>query len=462
MSLFTNLVGQSCGTLSRQEEDEYISSLDCNTTEYYCKKINIYFHILRKKNKKGGIEFSKLVDATIYIQQFYNPHNIKFIFFDYDYIDNTSFYEEPFNESNFNALAAYNKASYLNVYVSNFNGGGNVNGRAHGIPSNSLVIWGDRLNTATFPHEIGHCLGLAHTHRGNIILATKKEGCDESGCFENIDGSNCHTCGDYICDTPSDPCLIGRVNSNCQYTGPSAYNPDVTNLMSYADVCRNKFTSGQANKMHCVIEKSNQWKNVYTKNEDLYFTNFTYPYQTGGGGGLGGFSTTHNNETYEAAKIIKAQNNVLIKSNAKLSFRAGEKIVLGHGFKVEEGASFHAYIAPSSCTKVYNPATRIGNTEVPQDLVSPEVLRKLEDEILLEEKGIRLFPNPSKGHFTIHSKESINAKEIELYDVNGKRLPISITGIDNTFDIMLAYPSPGFYFLRAGAVTEKVIIMLNE
>lgn len=71
------------------------------------------------------------------------------------------------------------------------------------------------MTTSTSSHEIGHCLDLLHTHQGTQP--------GSAGCAENINGSNCNTCGDEICDTPAD-------NGNGVVNG---YTPDLRNLMSY-------------------------------------------------------------------------------------------------------------------------------------------------------------------------------------------------------------------------------------
>lgn len=90
-------------------------------------------------------------------------------------------------------------------------------------------------------HEMGHILNLAHTHSAG----------------ELVNGSNCATSGDFVCDTPADPGLSGaNVNSNCIYTGTATdangdfYNPLTNNYMSYApENCQNSFTQGQVERM---------------------------------------------------------------------------------------------------------------------------------------------------------------------------------------------------------------------
>lgn len=101
------------------------------------------------------------------------------------------------------------------------------------LPSNVLFT----VNSVA--HEMGHVLSLAHTHEG--------------GGSELVDGSNCATAGDQVCDTPADP---GGGFTGCTYTGTAVdangdpYNPLTNNMMSYmASSCRTSFTPGQGDKM---------------------------------------------------------------------------------------------------------------------------------------------------------------------------------------------------------------------
>ena len=107
-------------------------------------------------------------------------------------------------------------------------------GLANGIPSTALIVHGSYYDTSTLPHEMGHCLGLYHTHHGTV----NEGGGDTNQCAELVDGSNGTTCGDYIMDTPADP--NRWANNSCLYIGTGVdahgnhYSPDASNIMSYA------------------------------------------------------------------------------------------------------------------------------------------------------------------------------------------------------------------------------------
>lgn len=111
---------------------------------------------------------------------------------------------------------------------------------AQGIVIDSACL-GSPTNATTFPHEIGHYFDLLHTH-------------ETARGRECVDGSNCLTAGDLLCDTPADPGLGSHnVDAGCAYFGverdtcdDAPYTPDPRNLMSSAPVaCRDRLSPGQ-------------------------------------------------------------------------------------------------------------------------------------------------------------------------------------------------------------------------
>ena len=102
-------------------------------------------------------------------------------------------------------------------------------------------------------HEMGHALGLFHTHR-----PLGKPNTLPCECNENPDSSNGFVCGDLVADTPADP--LGTIDGQCNYTGDipndpggTIYYPYTNNIMSYYRYnCQNAFTPGQKSRMISV------------------------------------------------------------------------------------------------------------------------------------------------------------------------------------------------------------------
>ena len=188
-----------------------------------------------------------------------NPLNVNFYLCGgINYIDDDTFYS--FSQLEESSLRAQHYVDgMINVFVSNIVD--NACGYAYIASSNPFTIMANNCftNGSTFPHEIGHVFGLAHTHGYSNFGTTN----------ELVDGSNCSFAGDYICDTPADPRLnFANVNSSCTYTGTATdangdlYAPSTSNMMSYSrKQCRNEFTLLQLERM----------LNVY----NIYFDDFT-------------------------------------------------------------------------------------------------------------------------------------------------------------------------------------------
>ncbi len=103
----------------------------------------------------------------------------------------------------------------------------------------------------TLTHELGHALGLWHTHHGVNEVAS----C--SACYEKANGDNGDTTGDFASDTRPTPtnffCAPPGGNDGCSGWAWGATNPE--NYMGYADdACYDSFTPHQAGRMHCWIE----------------------------------------------------------------------------------------------------------------------------------------------------------------------------------------------------------------
>lgn len=186
--------------------------------------VNVVFHIVNNvvPESSTDVMINNLNTA-------FSPHNIRFTKLCVNHIGNVSTnpYDYPY------AINVH----ILDQYVTPYSGG---------IGANTIYFAGSAGLTTTLPHEMGHCLYLFHTH-------------NERGCLEFIDESNCSTCGDLICDTPSDPGLFNKIGPNCSYIGTATqngahYSPDTHNFMSYSDdACRNRFTTQQGIRMYNAL-----------------------------------------------------------------------------------------------------------------------------------------------------------------------------------------------------------------
>ncbi|RMG21332.1 MAG: T9SS C-terminal target domain-containing protein, partial [Bacteroidetes bacterium] len=190
------------------------------------------------------------------LNQRFLPANIQFYACgDPQFVDVNVFYD--FDRSLYaDSLVSYNIPNVINIYFINkiLNDASFLCGYAS-FPWNEqeyVVVKNEcALNGSTLAHEIGHYLGLYHTHEtfyGN----------------EFVDGSNCTYAGDELCDTPADPRLgTHNVNTACEYTGRSRdlngqfYEPDPGNIMSYSrKACRTHFSAEQGVRMQYYLQRN--------------------------------------------------------------------------------------------------------------------------------------------------------------------------------------------------------------
>ena len=221
--------------------------------------MRVFVHIVRSSDGTG-LSSSIVSSMITKLNADYASAQIKFQSAGFDFIDNDAFYDE-LAKSEYPSLFSTNRqTNAINIYVLGASTVTGVVGHAENIPSTALWIRGDFCQTPVLTHEMGHCLGLYHTHHGTVY----EEG-DPGQCEELVDGSNGEYCGDYIADTPADP----NWWNGCNYDGRNLtqYNPDPTNYMSYAGadngfICWTNFTPGQKQRMLDFIENTLILQNV--------------------------------------------------------------------------------------------------------------------------------------------------------------------------------------------------------
>ncbi|OJJ19184.1 hypothetical protein BKI52_20445 [marine bacterium AO1-C] len=255
-----------CGTEATPKQIEYMETLRstiqnsnrlrATTSLQNLVYIPIKAHIVRKSNGVGGLDLLDLLKAMENLNNKYRVANMAFYLYEsINYIDNDAYYN--FSSSDESAMAFGNDvANVINIYFvqSARSGTSNVcgyarfpNGSSGGATDRIIMVNSCTTNGSTYPHELGHYFSLYHTH-GKTNTGTTDE---------LVDGSNCTTAGDDICDTPADPNLSGQVNTDgCTYTGTATdangdlYTPDATNLMSYSpSTCRSNFSQGQYDRI---------------------------------------------------------------------------------------------------------------------------------------------------------------------------------------------------------------------
>ena len=250
-----------CTMSSTTIDDAYLPSV----SDY---RIPVVVHVLRNDNGSlGDLSFEMVQSGIDILNEDMNailgtngePGNearIEFYLADTDpegnptngvtYSNNTNWYNDS---GTYYSTLGWDTERYLNIYT---NSAGGYLGYVAGFPADGtagqpedrvVVLWeaygrdgsyGPPFDQGrTLTHEVGHYLGLFHTFQG---------GCDSGSCY---------TQSDLICDTNSESgphfgCSSGT--SSCGSVDP------IENYMDYSDdLCMNKFTQEQVNRMRCSL-----------------------------------------------------------------------------------------------------------------------------------------------------------------------------------------------------------------
>ncbi|MEM9050787.1 MAG: M43 family zinc metalloprotease [Bacteroidota bacterium] len=165
---------------------------------------------------------------------------------------------EPGSDSEFDEedemLAQFYTENVINVYyVQTIINEPPAAGYAYFPGGPDVIVLEKGSGELTLAHEMGHFFGLYHTFETEFGL-------------EFVNGDNCETTGDFVCDTPADN--LGPVNGDCQYdayitdANGDPYIPHINNIMSYYnDDCIFQFTAGQYNRMawQYLTERNYLW-----------------------------------------------------------------------------------------------------------------------------------------------------------------------------------------------------------
>lgn len=190
--------------LSQLPQDSIISLPQINKT------LSIAIHIVKDSIGEVNVDTVDIYAEINNTSDLFKPISLSFRVCSVDTIDNFQYDDLKFNSfttvyEEQQIVNLFYVDSLINIYVVRSSIPTSI-GKSH---DNYIIVCKENLNT--IPHLMGHVFGLLHTS-GNGDHA------------ELVDGSNCLTAGDFVCDTEADP----------------EFDPVTSTLWYYEDNCELK------------------------------------------------------------------------------------------------------------------------------------------------------------------------------------------------------------------------------
>jgi len=368
-------------------------------------------------------------------------------------------------------------------------------------------------------HEIGHTLGLLHTHENirqdgfngfagrcfqESVSRSRRQGIN---CLATVGRRKCEINGDALCCTEAAP--WGWVQeSGCVYIGRGTDNwgdrwrPPLRNFMSIVSspLCMTEFTRGQIAVMHMNIIR---WMDLAAPVWPIFLLSF--PWYNLHSISLSGIVNSGENETFIVPLRVEAalgNSTYTINSGGSVNIFAGESIVLSPGFHAKAGSSFTARvgtlidcssISPFSSTansltsRSESTPIAVGlsqeNTEKALSIITRALNREFMDvehdeiatERTSEDCGCRNFsfsisPNPANDIVTIDYTLYADAPiGVNLYNMFGQRVKEILpqqTQMAGHYSIQASISNlaTGTYFIRitSGRQSETLQLVISR
>jgi hypothetical protein len=289
-----------------KEQKEYTRQLAI--LEQYAQRnyedntFKVVMYRIREDDGSGALSDSAFAEEINNLNTYYHLHDICFSLVRIENIDRSDYLLPNWGDDNtsdsMKTVIATNYPIYndaITIYVlppSLF-----YRGSAYGIPASALIMTSQagKWNTSHIAHEVGHCLGLIHTHEtvGNssieVVTRTLAASCiNGQGAWQD-----CNVGGDGLCDTPADfglsSATVTEIDSaNCTVSVDSLdclgdlYTPNPHYIMSYAPTsCRTIFSGQQVGKMHLTIDlsgifNSTQAPSDFNFGDAIYTTSYAH------------------------------------------------------------------------------------------------------------------------------------------------------------------------------------------
>ncbi len=232
---------------------------EANPERFAAINIPVTFHTVANSQGEGRQNRLGILNSLCRMNRDYAPHGIAFYLKDggFNEIDNSNIFSMA--GSNGTLIQNFKDGAAVDIFITenaNTNGGDSPDsGTVLGFysPGGDYIIIRKKEmadSSATMSHEVGHYFSLRHPHSGwsepydietygsTVPFTTVPETGAE---IELMDGSNCETAGDRLCDTPPDY-LLGFTSQAC-FSNFGVFDPNGDALESQANLSMGYFNN---------------------------------------------------------------------------------------------------------------------------------------------------------------------------------------------------------------------------
>jgi hypothetical protein len=455
----------------------------------------ITFHLVAKSNGTGRVNEKLVLEQLCALNEDFAPAQIQFYLKDgtFNYVNNDVIYDSPFNaEGGVMQFAKDDEA--INVWlVNNANQEDGTPGQVRGyyraffdwiVLDKSFV----NKNNIGLTHELGHFFSIPHPFLGwdSDPYDPNKHGnpapvrSPSGRLTELMDGSNCETAGDGICDTPPDY-NFGFGANNCNYNGGAMdpkgvlVNPDEANFVGYFLNCERTEYSFTAQQLDIIRANlvSDEVFSIQTPSRD-YLRNSSGPPTT--------------TEITELPQLLLPQNESIVSNAGTIylewtapagathylleispvptfSIQTQRFTVEGNSFELDGslvtlGRKYYWRVLPynalSTCMPpTANKAFTIGETTAVQEI--PEI------------ESFNILPNPAPSNQQFQLLAEVSERfeaQGALFNTTGQMIKAlgqyNFVAGSNTFSIPTDNLAPGIYMLslqsEKGRSIRRIIV----
>jgi len=347
-----NVSQSSCGFIVTEEYIQYLDETREQREQFdinlhrISRNIPLVAHIIRRTNGTGGLSMPDLELSINQLNDAFDRADLFYDLCDINFIDDTAIFNDVIDvvDAAGNVLGEDIPIANPEVidgavnvfFFPNIQNG--IRGWVYNLGSGLdwVVVGNDfATNVSTLAHEVGHYFNLLHTHEDRFGI-------------ELVDGSNCLTAGDLLCDTPADPnlnnCPGTCTDAACAYTGTFLqggvpFTPLTDNVMCQARAeCRINFTDDQIERMIQSYVDDN--RNNLTGSCDDCIASRVF-----------GSALVHQNDQFRDFEVndfiesrARVERELPGEEGANVRYDAGNYVCLFPGFEAENTSNFLAII----------------------------------------------------------------------------------------------------------------------